>query len=98
MGFVSDPNKILKKREYEKELEDTRAAISDLLNKGTPSTVVPPPITATNAAPKTVLEPPVRVAPPESTGRVRMKSPDGRTGTLPANQVEEAISKGWTRL
>ncbi len=29
---------------------------------------------------------------------VRMQSPDGRTGTIPADQVEKAISKGWKKI
>lgn len=33
-----------------------------------------------------------------SPQRVRMKSPDGKTGTLPADQVDAAVSQGWTRL
>lgn len=30
--------------------------------------------------------------------RVRMKAPNGKTGTLPSDQVEAAIAQGWTRL
>jgi len=29
---------------------------------------------------------------------VRMQSPDGRTGTIPADQVEKAIMRGWKKL
>lgn len=29
---------------------------------------------------------------------VKMQSPDGRTGTIPADQVEKAISLGWKKL
>lgn len=33
-----------------------------------------------------------------ATARVRMRSPEGKIGTLPASQVDAAIAEGWERL
>lgn len=39
------------------------------------------------------------VAPPTSAGsRVRMRSPEGKVGTIPASQLEDALAAGWKRL
>ena len=39
---------------------------------------------------------PKKEKPPEE--RIRMVSPDGRTGTISADKVDEAIAQGWKRL
>ncbi len=37
----------------------------------------------------------IKTQPPE---RIRMISPDGKTGTIPTDKVNQAISQGWKRL
>lgn len=42
--------------------------------------------------------PPNPVPTPKSTGRVRVKSPDGKIGSIPADQLDEAKAKGYSPL
>lgn len=39
-----------------------------------------------------------QAAPAAKSGTIRVKKPDGTTGTLPASMAEEAKAKGWTIL
>lgn len=34
----------------------------------------------------------------KSTGRVRVKSPDGKVGTIPADQLDDAVSAGYEKV
>lgn len=35
---------------------------------------------------------------PTNTGRIKVKSPDGRIGSIPANQLQDAISQGYAEV
>ncbi len=36
--------------------------------------------------------------PTVTTGRVRVRRPDGKTGSIPANRLQEALDAGWTQI
>jgi len=39
-----------------------------------------------------------QVTPTAPSGKVRVISPDGKTGTIPAEQLEEALKSGYKRV
>lgn len=66
---------------------------------GVPAVAASPARTITRHVPAGSEAPgPAPVKKPASEGRVRMRNPSGRVGTLPADQVEDAEAAGWTRI
>lgn len=78
----------------EAELNRLQKKLDDI-NRASPSYSTTPSTTGTTPAP--VAAP--RVAPPSTGGsKIRMRNPQGKVGTLPSSQVDDAVAAGWSRL
>lgn len=85
---------------YSSEYSDTGGGASTIgvynAGAGSPAQVVPPAATTVNttAAP-VVAPPPSQAAMPQANQSVRVVAPDGRTGIIPAAQVDQALKQGF---
>lgn len=99
-------NKETAKAKAQAHLTETEGALSKLRRDLLDQYGVEMPTETTT--PSTQTEPAITTQTPSRFGndtmpdvipkRVRVRSPEGKTGTLPENQVDEAVSQGWTRL
>jgi len=88
------------------ELERTLQMFQDATMKAPPPKALPTapqapgaqPQAAPQAAPAAAPQAAAPQAAPVPPGQVRVKGPDGRIGFIPQNQLQEALSSGYTQL
>jgi hypothetical protein len=93
---LSFPVNKIQKSELTKELESLKASTDDYRKRYIPSPVA----TATGTTPTPVTPPAgaTRPAATTSSDRIRVRNPQGKVGTIPASQLDDAIAKGWKKL
>lgn len=68
------------------------------LQGGTATTPTPRPAATTTATTPTPITRPAAAQTAGTAARIRVKNPQGKIGTIPANQLQEALAAGWTRM
>lgn len=85
---------------YSSEYSDTGGGASTIgpynAGAGAPAQVIPTAATTVNTTTAPVVAPPPsQAAMPQANQSVRVVAPDGRTGIIPATQVDQALKQGF---